>query len=176
MNTELNKERAHLSDLLEAIQRSSWFLNESLKKISWPLDAEELARRNKDIDLFETLSAINERFAKLQDTLASAMRHSALLMGEPTDPFLKVLTFFEKQGVLNSVDAWQECRMVRNMAAHDYETEYELIAEHFNTVRSMFPMLLSVSQGLLRVVSQELSIHPSSNDFHSEFTSIQIGG
>lgn len=174
MSHGLSHERAHLADLLEAIQRSSWFLYKSTQKVSWPLDADELAKRNKDVDLFETLSAINERFAKLQDTLASTMRHSALLLGEPTDPFLKVLAFFEKHRVLSSVDTWQECRMVRNMAAHDYETEYELIAEHFNLVYSLVPMLLSVSKGLLRLVSQELSIHPSSNDFDAEFKSIDL--
>ncbi|MCH8553462.1 MAG: hypothetical protein LAT62_16110, partial [Natronospirillum sp.] len=103
-----------------------------------------------------------------------SMRHAALLLGEATDPFLKVLAFYEKHGVLDSVEAWQECRMVRNMAAHDYETEYELIAEHFNLVHSLIPMLLSVSKGILRLISQELSIHPSSNDFDAEFKSIDL--
>jgi len=44
-----------------------------------------LFSRKKDNDLFEALAAINERFAKLQDTLGSAMRHSLLLSGEPAD-------------------------------------------------------------------------------------------
>lgn len=174
MSTGLTRERAHLAELLEAVQRSSWFLHESAKKINWPLDAELLAKRNKDVDFFETLSAINERFAKLQDTLASTMRHSALLLGEPTDPFLKVLAFFEKQGVLDSVEAWQECRMVRNMAAHDYDTDYELIAEHFNVVHSLVPMLLSVAKNLLELVARELLVHPASTEFESEFKAISM--
>lgn len=83
MSTDLLAEQhRHLARLLEAIQRSAWFLHESEAKIDWPIEADWLGKHKKDVELFETLAAINERFAKLQDTLASAMRHSALLMGE----------------------------------------------------------------------------------------------
>ena len=54
--TSLTAEREHLANLLEATQRC------------------------KVVDLFESLAAFNERFAKLQDTLGAAMRHGALLM------------------------------------------------------------------------------------------------
>ena len=37
------------------------------------MDGAMLATRAKDIALFESLAAINERFAKLQDTLGVAM-------------------------------------------------------------------------------------------------------
>jgi len=56
------------------------------------------------------LAAINERFAKLQGTLGVAMRHASLLAGERGDALLKVLAFYEKVGVLDSVAAWQLCR------------------------------------------------------------------
>jgi hypothetical protein len=56
--------------------------------------------------LFEAMAAINERFAKLQDTLGAAMRHACILAGEPVDCFLKVLSFFmKKSGVLESVES-----------------------------------------------------------------------
>lgn len=174
MSRSVTEEQRYLADLLEAIQRSAWFLDKSVSKLDWPLDAEMLHQRRKDVDLFETLSAVNERFAKLQDILATAMRHSALLLGEPTDPFLKVLAFFEKQQVLASVEAWQESRMVRNMAAHDYETEYDKIAEHFNTIHSLVPMLLNASQRLLSLTEQELNVKPASGEFEAEFNQIQI--
>lgn len=93
----LDAERQYLSSLLEAIQRCVYFLHASDSKIAWPLDSETLQCRKKDQALFESLAAINERFSKLQDTLAAAMRHAALLMGEPTDSFLKVLSFYEKK-------------------------------------------------------------------------------
>ncbi len=98
----LDAERKYLSSLLEAIQRCVYFLHASDNKIDWPLNAAELAARKKDEQLFESLSAINERFAKLQDTMGAAMRHAAMLMSEPNDSFLKVLAFYEKNGVIDS--------------------------------------------------------------------------
>jgi hypothetical protein len=80
----LDAERQYLSGLLEAIQRCVYFLHASDSKITWPLDGETMRCRKKDQALFESLAAINERFAKLQDILAAAMRHAALLMGPAT--------------------------------------------------------------------------------------------
>ncbi len=66
--TLLSSQKQHLAELLEAIQRCVYFL---------------------DVVLFEAMAAINERFAKLQDTLGAAMRHACILSGEPADSFLK---------------------------------------------------------------------------------------
>jgi len=72
-----------------------FYLDASRQKLSWPLQAKVIEGCNRDIATFESMSAMNERFAKLQDTLASAMRHAALLSGEPVDSFLTVLSFYE---------------------------------------------------------------------------------
>jgi len=48
------------------------------------------------------------------------MRYATLLAGEASDTFLKVLEFYEKIGVLDSVSSWQLCRTTRNLAALDY--------------------------------------------------------
>ncbi|XKE45312.1 hypothetical protein LG302_18480 [Halomonas organivorans] len=168
----LDEQQRHLAQLLEAIQRRAWFLHESDAKLSWPIQAEWLAAHKKDVGLFETLAAINERFAKLQDSLASAMRHSALLAGEPTDSFLKVLSFFEKQGVIDSTSDWQRCRAIRNMAAHEYATDYEEIAEHFNLLHDLSGVLLQASRRLVALSLEQLGIPPASQDFSEEFDRI----
>lgn len=168
----LDEQRRHLAKLLEAIQRCAWFLHQSEAKIDWPIDAEWLAKQKKDVDLFETLAAVNERFAKLQDTLASTMRHSALLAAEPSDSFLKVLAFFEKQGVIESISDWQRCRAVRNIAAHDYSTNYAEIAEHFNLLHELSSVLLVTSRHLIAWCAEQLAISPSSQDFSAEFENI----
>ena len=77
----LAAEKQHLAGLLEAIQRCVYFLNASSQTLSWPLQGEHLLTHKKDNDLFESLAAINERFAKLQETLGAAMRHSLILSG-----------------------------------------------------------------------------------------------
>jgi hypothetical protein len=124
------------------------------------------------VDLFEALAALNERFAKLQDTLGAAMRHAALLMSEPTTPFLKVLALFEKLAVIDSVEGWQRCSTARNLTAHDYETDYALIAEHFNELQALLPWLVRVAARLLAVCGQSLNIQPASSDFDAEFRAV----
>ena len=69
-NNLLLREKQHLANLLEAIQRCVYFLNASQAAIEWPLTGLVLTAQKKDTDLFEALAAINERFAKLQDTWA----------------------------------------------------------------------------------------------------------
>ncbi|MEI7842096.1 MAG: hypothetical protein WCI39_03600 [Gallionellaceae bacterium] len=168
----LDAERQYLAGLLEAIQRCVYFLHASDRKILWPLIADELCVRKKDEQLFESLSAINERFAKLQDTVGASMRHAAMLMSEPTDSFLKVLAFYEKSGVIDSVSSWQLCRTARNLAAHDYETEYAVIAEHFNTLHNLQPLLYQTASRLLDSCAVNLGVMPLSEDFAQEFAGI----
>jgi hypothetical protein len=131
----------HLAGLLEAIQRCVYFLDASSRKLNWPLTSELLEAQKKDIVLFEAMAAINERFAKLQDTMGAAMRHACILAGEPNESFLKMLSFYEKIGVLDSVASWQLFRTARNLAAHDYDIEYADIAGHFNSLKTLTPLL-----------------------------------
>ena len=168
----LDAERAHLAALLEAIQRCVYFLDASGRKLTWPLSAEFLEKQKKDVALFESMAAINERFAKLQDTLGAAMRHANLLAGESGDTFLKVLGFYEKAGVLESVASWQLCRTTRNLAAHDYETEYAEIADHFNSLHALTPSLYGDASRFINYCQAALGIAPKQGDFSESFMSI----
>ena len=91
----LAAQKWHLASLLEAIQRCVYFWHASDAAINWPLTGGFLSDNKKDIDVFESLAAINERFSKLQDTIGAAMRHSLLLSGEQADSFIKILAVFE---------------------------------------------------------------------------------
>lgn len=168
----LTAQRRHLANLLEAIQRCLYFLQASRVKVHWPLHAEELARRDKDVSLFETLAALNERFGKLQDTLGAAMRHAFLLAGESGETFLKVLAFHEKIGVLEHTTDWQLCRTVRNLAAHAYETDYVAIAEHFNTLNGLTPLLYGTAARFIDYCQTALAIHPLSDRFTDDCQAI----
>ena len=170
MNTaSLQAEREHLANLLEAVQRCTFFLDSSSSSVQWPLAGPALKLKQKDEPLFQALAAFNERFAKLQDTLAAAMRHCALLMGETTAPFLRVLALFVKLQVIDSIESWQVCRTARNMAAHDYETSYSRIAEHFNELHSLQPVLVDAAARLLKLCAQTLDVRPTTADFEVEF-------
>jgi len=168
----LDNERNHLSALLEAIQRCVFFLDGSVRKLPWPLQAEEINARKQDIALFESMAAMNERFSKLQDTFGAAMRHAALLSGEPVDSFLKVLSFYEKCGVIASMEQWQLYRTVRNLAAHDYETDYAVIADHFNTLHELLPALYTDAERFMNYCQGTLHIAPESPDFERYFFTI----
>lgn len=172
----LDAERSHLSNLLEAVQRCVFFLEASSQKLPWPLQAKEIEGRKRDVDLFESLSAINERFAKLQDTLGSSMRHAALLAGEPVDSFLKVLSFYEKSNVIESVAVWQLYRATRKLAAHDYETDYTEIAEHFNSLHGLLPALYGDAARFVQYCDEALDIQPASPDFSKDFQVITRPG
>lgn len=173
--THLDAEREHLAGLLEAVQRCVYFLEASSRKLNWPLTAVLLEKHNKDVALFESLAAINERFAKLQDTLGAAMRHASILSGESGDTFLKVLGFYEKIGVLESVLSWQLCRTTRNLAAHDYETEYEEIADHFNSLHELTPSLYGNAYRFAVYCQTVLGVVPKRGDYLKDFQTICAG-
>lgn len=159
----------HLSESLEAIQRCVFFLHASVQKISWPLTARYLIQNKKDVNLFESLSSINERFSKLQDTLGSAMRHAAILSGESHDTFLKVLAFYEKIEVIDSVQSWQLCRTTRNLSAHEYGIDYAKIAEHFNSLHELIPLLYKFSRKFVYYCHENLDVIPDKGDFNNDF-------
>ncbi len=165
----LFSEKQHLANLLEAIQLCVYFLNASQKSIDWPLTSSVLTLQKKDNNLFEALAAINQRFAKLQDTLGSAMRHSLLLSGEQADSFIKVLAIFEKNQVIHSVEEWQVARTARNLAAHDYEIDYSDVADHFNTLHTLTINLYQIARRFVIYCEQELGICPRTSDFSDEF-------
>lgn len=168
----LDAEKQYLANLLEAIQRCIYFLESSDRKLSWPLDGMVLEARKKDEALFESLAAINERFAKLQDTLGAALRHAVILLGESEEGFLKILSYYEKAGVIESVESWQLARTARNLAAHDYETRYREIANHFNALHQLRLPLYRTAERLLQHCRLNLGVMPISNDFSIEFAEI----
>ncbi len=172
----LSAQKQHLAGLLEGIQRCVYFLHASDASIEWPLTGQYLSDRKKDNDLFEAIAAINERFSKLQDTLGSAMRHSLLLSGEQASSFIKILAIFEKNGVISSIDDWQVARTARNLAAHDYEIDYNEVAEHFNALHTLKPGLFQAARRFVQYAEQELGIAPASADFASEFAVITAIG
>jgi hypothetical protein len=174
--TPLDAERAHLASLLEAIQRCVYFLDASRRKQNWPLSGVFLSAHAKDVGLFESLAAVNERFGKLQDTLGSAMRHAAMLSGEQTDTFLRNLAFYEKVGVLESITQWQVARATRNAAAHVYETDYGVIAEHFNALNALIPGLYGDCFRFIVYCRDTLQVVPVPGDFSQEFIDLTRQG
>jgi hypothetical protein len=167
-------QKKHLASLLEAMQRCVYFLNASDSAVDWPLTGAQLQIQKKNVDIFESLAAINERFSKLQDTLGAAMRHSLQLSGEQADSFIKVLSIFEKSGVVSSIENWQLARAARNLAAHDYETDYNEVAQHFNTLHELTPELYATALRFIQYSDAHLHIQPEGLDFADDFHRITV--
>lgn len=168
----LRAQKEHLANLLTAIQRSVYFLAAAERNLPWPLDADELAVRKKDETLYQTLSAFNERYAKLQDMLGATMRHAALLLGERVDEYLHVLAYYEKQGVIDSVEGWQTLRLARNQATHEYDVNYGAIADHFEALHELLPTLYATAGRLATLCREKLGIGPSDDAFAEDFEAI----
>lgn len=88
------------------------------------------------------------------------------------DSFLKVLSFYEKCGVIASMEAWQLYRTARNLAAHEYETNYAAIAEHFNILHEWLPALYRDATNFVRYCRQTLGIEPETRDYEADFITI----
>jgi hypothetical protein len=156
MNSHSAAQERHLLELLQAAHRTAFFLSASMRKFDWPLTEAFLADNQKELAVFEPLAAINERFGKLQDLLGSGMRHGCLLLGEPAEPFLKVLAFYAKVGVIPSSEEWVAIRQLRNAAAHDYSGQFADTARHFNALRTACPVLMETLHRLTEYLSQQL--------------------
>lgn len=161
----LEESRGHLADLLEACQRCAWYLQASAAGIRWPLSGKELAERSKDVEFYERLAAINERFGKLQDLLSTTMRHLCVLSGENNDSFLRVASFCSKVGILESLETWQACRSLRNRAAHAYGIDYTETAGHFNAMHAQIPFLTGSVVRLSEYIRRTLTIEAVDTSF-----------
>jgi hypothetical protein len=81
----------------------------------------------------------------------------------------KVLAIFEKNQVIHSIEEWQVARTARNLAAHDYEINYDDVADHFNTLHALTNSLYHTARRFIGYCEKELGIRPSSPDFSEEF-------
>lgn len=59
--------------------------------------------------------------------------------------------------------------MLRNIAAHDYETDCNAIAEHFNALETLSHRLRETGRRLIVWAGLALEIKPQTGDFEQRF-------
>lgn len=79
---------------------------------------------------------------------------------------------FEKLGVIASIEAWQLARTARNLAAHDYETDDDKVALHFNALQELSPDLFAAARRFVDYCAGTLGVYPLRADFDMEFIQI----
>ena len=98
-----------------------------------PLSAATLA--DLDDDAVQDIDQFVLRFGKLQDVLGTRLFPALLdVLQEPYEdrPMLDKLNRLEKLGLLESTEAWEKLRALRNHFAHEYPDESALRAAYLN--------------------------------------------
>lgn len=78
------------------------------------------------------------RFSKLQDSLGLRFipsLYTLLQNDNRPQPFMNILNYLEKLGILPSIDDWQFFRNLRNNLAHDYP---ETVAQTVTTLNLLY--------------------------------------
>lgn len=117
-------------------------MNYSRRRLPYPL--ESLAAL--DDAALESVSALLERFGKLQDMLGSAFREIVSLSGEDATDMNDVLSRLEKVGVLSSADDWRMLRALRNLGADEYDETEEAKTRFINEVAERAAELIELAE------------------------------
>lgn len=126
----LAERKAHLARKLGAIGRMVGHLSYSRNRLSYPIASVNALGEAE----LESVSALVERFGKLQDLLGNVFRELLVLSGEDATDMNDVLSRLEKVGVLDSADEWRALRALRNLGAHDYDDDDAGKSEFINEI------------------------------------------
>ena len=130
---------AHFLQALDKKRQAVIFIVEgfgfTVNRIDWENLESGLTKR--DPDLMERLSALNDRFAKLQDLTGGLMKHWMLANGLTADDFRLVISTMEKHRLIDSADVWRAIRLMRNDAAHEYDIDVAFQKNYFNEVHRL---------------------------------------
>ncbi len=141
MNTLLLERRRLLALKLAAIAQLAGHLRYSRQRLPYPLASVDALAP----EALESVSALIERFGKLQDLLGNAMREVIVLSGEDATDMNAVLSRMEKLGLLDSADDWRALRALRNQAAHDYDLADDRKTAFVNALAARTDMLLTTA-------------------------------
>lgn len=146
--------KAHLARKLGAIRRLMRHLEYSRNRLAYPISSVDIL----DEAELESVSALVERFGKLQDLLGNVFREMLVLSGEDATDMNDVLSRLEKVGVLDSADDWRALRTLRNLGAHDYDVNDLGKSAFVNEVAKQAAKLDSIAGQVLVYCRDKLNI------------------
>jgi len=152
--TPLAERRAHLARKLGAIARLVGHLEFSRRRLSYPL----VSIDGLDELELESVSALIERFGKLQDLLGGVFREIVILSGEDASDMNDVLARVEKIGVLASADDWRSLRALRNLGAHNYDDNDAAKTAFVNESARQAAILVEVASRVAAYCHEKLCI------------------
>lgn len=140
MSTLFQEQQALLGRQLAVLQRLQDGLRFSAGRLRWPIDVSDL----DNPEMAERLAALNDRFAKLQDQLAGAMRHAHAMLGERYRTYFDVIAWATHEGIIASPEVWLELRTLRNQLTHDYDLDAQTAVKYLNALRDNMDTLLTM--------------------------------
>ncbi|MCP5190896.1 MAG: hypothetical protein H6988_10960 [Pseudomonadales bacterium] len=148
----LAERRALLAEKLTIVGRLSGHLGFSLGRLPYPLPGLE----NLDPVSLESVSALVERFGKLQDLLGGVFREIAVFSGDDASDMNRVFARMEKIDILTSADQWRAMRVLRNLGAHEYDPSDAGRARFINALAADAPELMAIANRAVEYVRRNL--------------------
>lgn len=139
------------------MERLLHHLDYSRRQLAFPLASVDAL----DDAVLESVSALVERFGKLQDLLGNVFREVLLLSGEDATDMNDVLSRLEKIGVIASGDDWRALRALRNLGTHDYDHDDRRKTAFVNELGVLSPLLTEAAAGTLRYCREKLGLAPT---------------
>ena len=134
MNEELKFEK-NLDELNKHIKKLNQKFNYLKNVYEIPLNGNYIKTIIED-DNDDTLDVIAYRFSKFQDTLGRNIRLWLYLKGENIEnlTMIDILNLANKFGINIDTQKWFDLRSLRNSISHEYEDNYEKIADTLNQI------------------------------------------
>lgn len=146
----LAQHRAALVEKQAAVAKLAGHLRFSVGRLAYPLDSLDTL----DPVSLESVSALIERFGKLQDLLGGTFREILLLAGEDASDMARVLARMEKLSLLPSAERWRAMRALRNMGTHEYAPDDSGRTRFVNAVAADVPELLAIADRVAAYASR----------------------
>lgn len=143
MTSLLEQQRELLEYKFRVLERLTAGLEWSLERLP-----QELSANIENPAVNERISAIVDRFCKLQDQFAGTLNHVHTMLGEKARSFNDVLTWAVSQNVLADSETWLELRSLRNRLTHEYDLENDEVPALIELVQQAFTTLVSAVERL----------------------------
>lgn len=141
MNSIFAQQQALLGEKLLILKRLQNALSWSLHRLPDAIDTQTIS----DPAMAERLAAIVDRFCKLQDQLAAAMRHAHAMLGEKQRSFHDVITWAINESILPDETTWLELRSLRNRLTHEYDPSSDAMPELVTMIRQGHAELATIN-------------------------------
>ncbi|MBV6510850.1 MAG: hypothetical protein FMNOHCHN_00328 [Ignavibacteriaceae bacterium] len=116
------------------------------KKITNILPLNAVSVENLTEDQIALIDHYIFRFSKLQDTMGGKLFKAVLnYLGEETEDksFIDIFNRLEQLKVISDIEKWSELRTIRNIVSHEYEDDYEAMADSLNRLFESKDSILS---------------------------------